>query len=252
VLKYLSEALVLEKTNDGWLALHAACARPREDQRGVVQFLAGGGPQDIVAAKTREGCLPLHLAVQSGAALEVVEYLAEKTGPAGLMERDNKGNLPLHEAARSASLEVFQFLAEKQPDALTIHNRAGERPLDLARKWNRRSEMVAFLEKATKEKEPPPRASQPSFISCVICLEPGATYAYFPCRHLCVCEACAWDHAASGASGETANDPNRHAAFGAPGRLCIDNADGCVLALSPGVRCPSCNRGATSCVRMYF
>jgi ankyrin repeat protein len=65
----------------------------------------------------------------------------------------------------------------------------------------------------------------PSGIGCVVCQEPGADHAFFPCRHLCVCESCA----------EHPRMDDAICEYGAP-----------------GMRCPHCNEAAESCKKMFF
>jgi hypothetical protein len=57
-----------------------------------------------------------------------------------------------------------------------------------------------------------------------VCQEPGADRAYFPCRHLCVCESCA---------NQRAGDSSR--------------TGGASLGL-----CPACNEAAESIKKIYF
>jgi hypothetical protein len=174
-----------EKDHYGRLPLHPAVANATTEDvvRAFVETMPNALEERV---DDGDGWLPLHLASQ-GAPLEIVRYIAKEWSPA-LQLKTAKGSLPMHIAAHSASPDIISFLAVECPDALWVANDAGELPVDVAARMERQ-EVVDLLQRAMDEgqqQQQQPPSPGFSSVPCVVCFEPGAYHAYFPCRHLCV------------------------------------------------------------------
>jgi hypothetical protein len=83
--------------------------------------------------KTTAQRLPIHSAVMNGAPIKIVEKLLA-LNPNGIRSTDLDGNLPLHLCFRHASSDsVAAFLLEAFPEAVSVKNKAGKKPVDYAK-----------------------------------------------------------------------------------------------------------------------
>ena len=79
------------------------------------------------------GALPLHVACEKGAPVEIVRPLLLRHAAALDMTNDINGDLPLHAACRAAAAaeSLIRFLAEQDPNAVQAPNNDGALPLHL-------------------------------------------------------------------------------------------------------------------------
>jgi hypothetical protein len=83
--------------------------------------------------KTTAQRLPIHSAVMNGAPIKIVERLLA-LNPNGILSTDLDGNLPLHLCFSHASSDtVAAFLLEAFPEAVSVKNKAGKKPVDYAK-----------------------------------------------------------------------------------------------------------------------
>ena len=100
----------------------------------MIQYLV---QQDSAALhiSNNDGALPIHLACQSGASLQAIQYLVEENGGAGtlLCKCGFNGNLPIHFACHRdfAHFEVIQYLVQQESAMLHIPNNIGALPIHL-------------------------------------------------------------------------------------------------------------------------
>ena len=89
-------------------------------------------PANSFRSGDNDGALPLHIACQLGAPVEILRLLVQKYA-AALQTTDNNGDLPLHAACRAAapSLDGIRFVVEQDPNAVQAANNAGALPLHL-------------------------------------------------------------------------------------------------------------------------
>jgi hypothetical protein len=77
--------------------------------------------------------LPIHSAVMNGAPVKIVEKILA-LNPRGIRSTDLDGNLPLHLCFKhAASDSVATFLLEASPEAVSVKNKAGKKPVDYAK-----------------------------------------------------------------------------------------------------------------------
>lgn len=85
-----------------------------------------------IETPSANGLCPLHVAVQNGSSVHIVQELMQK-GPHVVSQTDAYGNLPLHLAIQSgANFSVVRQLMMGQPQAIYYADRAGRTPLLLA------------------------------------------------------------------------------------------------------------------------
>jgi ankyrin repeat protein len=97
------------------------------------------------AIHDEDGWLPLQYACYAKVSLEMDQFLVERN-PAALETADNEECLPLHLACYgNASFEVVQFLVERNPTALEAADHGGWLPLHRACRNNASLEVVQFL-----------------------------------------------------------------------------------------------------------
>jgi ankyrin repeat protein len=106
LLNKLDSTLAETKDDNGWRAVHFACALNFME---ILQFLVKKHSIGI-EAKTTKGCTPLHLACQNGH-VDIVKYLVEKC-KANIKAKNTFGSTALHHAARHGPVETLQFLVE--------------------------------------------------------------------------------------------------------------------------------------------
>jgi len=98
------------------IALHKACGNKSDVQ--VIKYLVVKHP--LGAAAKIDGNLPLHTACMKRAKSDVIEALLD-AHPEGTGERNSKFKLPIHVALEcGASLEVIKLLVSKDPDSLQV------------------------------------------------------------------------------------------------------------------------------------
>lgn len=123
VLQFLSDAwqdaLGMPAGKSQNLPLHLAVLwrAPAE----CVEFLADAYPQALLRGNSY-GRLPLHCAVLSGAAIDVVRALVERSDEAALSEVDAFGLTPVRIAVRTHQLDVLRTLVAQHP--MSLHQRA--------------------------------------------------------------------------------------------------------------------------------
>jgi ankyrin repeat protein len=97
-------------------ALHDACSN--NSPLSVIQYLVARHPDG--AAATKDGNLPLHTACARNAPTCVIEYLLDEF-PEGTGVRNRRYKLPIHVALEcGASLDVVKLLVSKDPDSLQV------------------------------------------------------------------------------------------------------------------------------------
>jgi len=100
----------------------------------VVHFtrLLGLFPDSSFSRRDDDGALPLHVACEKGAPVEIVRPLLLRHA-AALHMRNNSGDLPLHAACRAAAAAepLIRFLAEQDPNAVEAPNNDEALPLHL-------------------------------------------------------------------------------------------------------------------------
>jgi ankyrin repeat protein len=119
-----------------------------------VRVLVEHRPESLLE-RDDKGRLPLHRAVASWSpSLGAVEYLVGKR-PETLAERDHKRSLPLHAAVDhftvAYALEVVQFLVEQRPQSLQERDNEGNLPLHLAEQLSPHKYMIGDLKRYLAE-----------------------------------------------------------------------------------------------------
>ena len=93
---------------------------------------------DLSIQQIRDGAYPLHMAVGSGASLEVVEMLLKEAGDVAATKTNKFGETALHVALRSqtSSPEVVKVLIQAAPTALHVREKkGGNLPIHYAAKF---------------------------------------------------------------------------------------------------------------------
>ena len=129
------------------LPIHVACqfAAPVE----VIEYMA----QEFVAGTLEPdslGRLPIHYACSNGAPIGVVRALL-RANPASMLYEDYNGWLPLHVAVHfGASTEVIGEMVRASPGAVAMKTRKKSTALSLAKKVQakNREEVIALLTEA--------------------------------------------------------------------------------------------------------
>lgn len=111
------------------------------------------------------GKLPLHVAAENGASLEVIKYLTERC-PSVAMHQDTDGKVPLHLACQTWELrsdcknaeeandqfkKVVKTLSEVEPKTLLIEDKEEMTPLECAIATDAPYVIVRMLQKATRD-----------------------------------------------------------------------------------------------------
>jgi len=132
VVKLLHEAhptAVSEQDNLGFRAINYAAYSGFPE---LVRYILSVHPRSAYLV-ARNGCLPLHDAVENTArgGLEMVDDIFHaNTGAISIA--DDEGALPLHKAAQKGSLEVVQFLHQLYPRAASVADKEGLLPMHYA------------------------------------------------------------------------------------------------------------------------
>lgn len=95
----------------------------------------------------RRGCggeLPLHLAVEAGASVEVLQLLIG-VAPLAAIVQTSVGNSPLHMVTDKTSLEALQVLLAAGPQAAAIPNRNRQYALHCAIMQNASEEVISAI-----------------------------------------------------------------------------------------------------------
>jgi Ankyrin repeats (many copies)/Ankyrin repeats (3 copies) len=157
-------------STDRGYALHRA-VRNRPNDLELITFLVEQHPPAL-HEKDRDGCLPLHAAIDAAVGVGTIRYLVEK-GPRALRVRCSQwGDLPVHCALRAdpdaygtprARAAVLRCLAEKWPESLEEGTRDGTPPLHLL-----------FAEDAKDDPDPLPTAPEPELVRSLLRLCPAS------------------------------------------------------------------------------
>ena len=108
------------------------CSRWIHTTSNTILRLHNDDPQKVHQPDTL-GLLPLNYAVQNNASVDVIKTLYGLNTHA-IDHKDNNGEVALHDAARqNVSADIINFLANKYPEGMTIQNKEGKTPLDLAK-----------------------------------------------------------------------------------------------------------------------
>jgi ankyrin repeat protein len=116
----------------------------QQEPLSVVKGIVESNPR-VLQKKNEAGMLPLHFAAKH-ASLAVVQRLIDAC-PEALRVNNELGYLPLHLAARYSSLEVVRCMVDKAPEALRTKDENGRLPLHLAACGGSKvsSEVVQYL-----------------------------------------------------------------------------------------------------------
>ena len=89
-------------------------------------------PANLTSSRDNDGALPLHIACQFGAPVEILRLIVQADA-AALQTMNNNGDLPLHAAcqADAPSLDGIRFVVEQDPNAVQAANNDGALPLHL-------------------------------------------------------------------------------------------------------------------------
>lgn len=114
----------------------------------------------VLKIQCKEGKTPLHIACRENAGMKVIKFLVDSY-PDALNMKDTADYVPLHHAcrARVASLELIQYLVDRNPSVLTRSPRKyssapptprttsyrGGTPLHVASGMKRRSNIILYL-----------------------------------------------------------------------------------------------------------
>ena len=89
-------------------------------------------PANCFRSGDNDGALPLHIACQVGAPVDILRLLVQAFA-AAFQIADGNGGLPLHTACKGAapSLELIRYVVEQDPNAVQAANNDGALPLHL-------------------------------------------------------------------------------------------------------------------------
>jgi ankyrin repeat protein len=139
--------LLLERDKKGNIPMHWAAACSSSVQ--VLEILCGAS-QDSLQVQNQRGELPIHMAARINS-VAVLEFLHKKS-PDTLLTKDAFGRVPLHHAARSnSSSESVEFLITTSPNALHEKSRLGYLPLHHTALVNPNVKVVERLYNAHEE-----------------------------------------------------------------------------------------------------
>lgn len=124
---------------DGKRLIHCAAESGSIDL--VVWLLRQNLPLNDLMQKDQKGCLPLHHAAKSGSR-ELVSFILQRCGRSIVDVQDKKGNTPLHSAARGGSEDVARCLVYNGANALAV-NKKNKYPYQVA-KGNSSAEKYLF------------------------------------------------------------------------------------------------------------
>ncbi|WP_353283954.1 ankyrin repeat domain-containing protein [Wolbachia endosymbiont (group A) of Lypha dubia] len=144
----VSQGASLEaKDNSNNTPLHSAC---NNGHVKVVEYLIKEGAS--LKAKNKDGEVPLHAAAQHDSTLEVVEFILNRD-PSGINDITNDGRTPLHLAIQGNKTNTVELLLRKGA-SIAVKDKNGKTPLDLAKQEDYTSivEMIEKVQIALDEK----------------------------------------------------------------------------------------------------
>jgi len=123
--------------------LHVAAQNPQCTAK-LIEVLFALYPE-ASSMVTQRGHLPLHLAAQSKAKVEVIEALLQlDSSSVKMLNKSN--NTPLHDAAKyQASAQVVRLLLDAYNDAVYMGNQYGNFPLHCATAYQASTEVIKLL-----------------------------------------------------------------------------------------------------------
>lgn len=130
---------------EGMTPLHYACDHADADLE-VIEMLATKYKKAVVVKNRTMGQTPMHLAVGGGCRLDVIEALFLIDPDRVLSIADKNGNLAIHIAVEtSAEMNVIQFLVWNHADGLVACNDKKDRPIDIARRIHKKNKDLAEI-----------------------------------------------------------------------------------------------------------
>jgi len=133
------------KDSEGRTALHYAVTAGNEDS---VKYLLSKNADPTVRDKYHN--TPLHFAAFKGN-LEIIQLLLSSSYPIDIDAKNNKGETPLHWAAKNSdNLRVVKLLIEKAAKLDSLNNEQ-ETPFMIAADINPDSEVASYISKITGE-----------------------------------------------------------------------------------------------------
>jgi ankyrin repeat protein len=145
VVKYLVEQdgeSLYAVDNDGGLPLHNACVGMGSPVE-IVAYLVDQAPQLVRVRRTKDGSLPIHLAVHSMFYTPNEENfftirILVQAWPESLRETESGGLLPVHYAAKRASLPLVRLLVDEWQESIQEKTEHGWLALHLVLSRDRR------------------------------------------------------------------------------------------------------------------
>jgi Ankyrin repeats (3 copies) len=134
---------------NGWLPLHLACAN-QITEANVIRLLLHVCPEAATACDEK-GYLPLYIACNYGASMEIIKILLEIHAN-GTMVQGKDGSLPLHLAClrQMPLLPVVELLVQTCPDGLKVKNNDGYMPLEVSKIRDERREVLVTVKQSDK------------------------------------------------------------------------------------------------------
>ena len=133
LLSTLDPGLIRNRDERGMLPIHVACQSKAPVE--VLSMLTELDPTTLQIADD-SGALPMHSLFCSGSPTEYasVQYLVEQGGVGTLAARNRDGALPLHVLCGSTnpSLRIVQYLIQSFPKAVAAQTNAGQYPFMIA------------------------------------------------------------------------------------------------------------------------
>jgi ankyrin repeat protein len=98
-----------------------------------VSYLVEHAPGSALVARTSDGAYPLHVALEHGASLDVIELPLHRHDPVNILLRNHADETPLHVACRCGALfDIIQSLVDHYPASVKSVTSQGDLPLFLA------------------------------------------------------------------------------------------------------------------------
>jgi hypothetical protein len=129
------------------LPIHLACAQNHVPVELIDQLLQAY-PEGANAADPLDGSTPLHLVCRLGvmANVDIIRTILTYC-PEACQKANRKGQLPIHQAILSnAPHPVVECLVEHSPETITVADKEGMTPLDVAKvMYGERSDLYEIL-----------------------------------------------------------------------------------------------------------
>jgi ankyrin repeat protein len=150
-----------------------------------VRYLVEYDPDALRVARATDGSYPIHVALEHGASLAVVDLLVRNQNVDATGLTNNAGETPLHVACRSGDsyttvlgmndlLEIIEFLVNQNPELVSARDEDGSAPLHVACATSARLEIVRYLVECAPEALRVARATDGSY-PIHVALEYGAS-----------------------------------------------------------------------------